>query len=208
MSGGKGGSQTTKVDIPQWMEDAARSNLAQGERTAEIGYTPYYGPDVAAFSPMQQASMQNTADASSAFGLSTPQDAMAGMPQAQTFAGGVQGYSSAPMFEQAVDTFRENRPGQYKAYVDSGPIYDPYKDSGSNVYDPTARQPVQPIPTGDTSYQRSPVSGSIGGAGGYMSAQDIANMYGTQQYSPIDYGSSLMQGQNIGVPLTNLGLKR
>ena len=72
MSGGKGGSQTTEVKVPQYIEDAAKANLARADEISRIGYTPYYGPDVAAFSPMQQASFQNTADTASAFGLAAP----------------------------------------------------------------------------------------------------------------------------------------
>lgn len=112
MSGGKGGSQTTQVEIPKYIEDASRANIAQGKEISQIGYVPYYGPDIAAFTPMQQAAMQSTADFGSAFGLMPQIDVMAGMPQAQTFAGGIQGYSSAPLYEQAVAELAARRPGQ------------------------------------------------------------------------------------------------
>jgi hypothetical protein len=49
--------------------------------------------------PMQEAAIQNINQGASAFGLDAPSDPMAGMPQAQEFAGGVRGYSSAPLFE-------------------------------------------------------------------------------------------------------------
>ena len=111
------GSTESKVKIPEWLEEAAKSNLGQAQDVASIGYTPYYGADVAAFNPMQSAGFQNTADASRAFGLSAPTDAMAGMPQAQNF-GGVMGYSSQPLFSDAVSRFGEARPGQ-KALIDS-----------------------------------------------------------------------------------------
>ena len=99
----KGGTTSGSTQIPAWLENAAIENINKARDVSQIGYTPYYGPDVAAFSPMQQQSMQSTGDAASAFGLA-PQgfDAMAGMPQAQTFAGGVQGYSSMPLYEQAL----------------------------------------------------------------------------------------------------------
>ena len=121
MSGGKGGSSTTEVKIPEYIEDASKANLARASDISKIGYTPYYGPDVAAFSPMQQAAFQNTADTASAFGLAVPtsqQDIMGGMPAPTTFAGGVQGYSSAPMYEQSVAEFAARRPGQYEAIMD------------------------------------------------------------------------------------------
>ena len=127
MSGGKGGSQTTEVKVPQYIEDAAKANLARADEISRIGYTPYYGPDVAAFSPMQQASFQNTADTASAFGLAAPtsqQDIMGGMPAPTTYAGGVSGYSSAPMYEQSLAQFQAQRPGQYAAIMDQ--FIDPY----------------------------------------------------------------------------------
>ena len=107
-----GGSTESEVKIPKWLEEQAKQNLQRAQDVASIGYTPYYGAEVAAFNPMQQAGFQNTADASRAFGMSAPTDAMAGMPQAQDFGGGVMGYSSAPLFEDAMSRFRDARPAQ------------------------------------------------------------------------------------------------
>ena len=107
-----GGGSESSVEIPEWLEDQAKQNLQRAQGVASIGYTPYYGAEVAAFNPMQQAGFQNTADASSAFGLSAPSNAMAGMPEAQDFGGGVMGYSSAPLFEDAMSRFRDARPAQ------------------------------------------------------------------------------------------------
>lgn len=133
MSGGKGGSQTTKVEIPAWLEKAAKSNLARADEIAKIGYTPYYGPDVAALTPMQQAAMQGTNQAASAFGMPAVSDPMAGMAQPQTFAGGVQGYSAAPMFQQSVGQLAAQRPAQYAAL--NAPFVNPI----------TGRQPSAPF---------------------------------------------------------------
>jgi hypothetical protein len=133
MSGGKGGSSTNEVTIPEYIEAAAQRNLNKAERISQIGYTPYYGPDVAAFTPMQQAAFQNTADTAGAFGMAAPtsqQDIMGGMPAPTTYAGGVQGYSSAPMFEQSLDELGRQRPGQ-KSYIDSFFI-DPFTGGGAN----------------------------------------------------------------------------
>ena len=69
MSGGKGGSQTTQVEIPQFIEDAAKQNLARAQATARMGYLPYYGPEVAAFSPLQTQAMQSAGTAGQAFGV-------------------------------------------------------------------------------------------------------------------------------------------
>ena len=120
--GGKGGSQTTQVQIPEWMSNAAKQNLARADRVAQLDFMPYFGPDVAAMTPMQQAAMQNTNQAALAFGTAAPTDAMAGIPMAQTFAGGLQGYSSAPMYQQSVEALRTAMPGTVAArnamYID------------------------------------------------------------------------------------------
>src|SRR6056297_1584856 len=98
--GGKGGSQTqsSSTQIPPWIQQPAQRAIDRGERIAEIGYTPYMGPDVAAMSAPQMDGMRNTQSAANAFGFNAS-DPMAGMPAPQTFAGGVQGYSSFPLYE-------------------------------------------------------------------------------------------------------------
>lgn len=111
--GGKGGKSSTEVSIPAWLEQAAQSGLARGEQAAGIGYVPYRGPDVAALTPMQEAAMANTSAASSAFGFGASPMPGAGMPAAQTFAGGVRGYSSAPLYDQAVNELKMRDPAQY-----------------------------------------------------------------------------------------------
>ena len=135
MSGGKGGSTSSSVEIPEYIEKAAQRNLNKAERISQIGYTPYYGPDVAAFTPMQQASFQNTADVASAFGMGTPtaqQDVMGGMGVPTQYANGLTGYSSAPIYQQSLNELAMQRPAQ-KSYIDSFFI-DPYSGGyGSNA---------------------------------------------------------------------------
>jgi hypothetical protein len=133
MSGGKGGSTTSTVEVPQYIEDAAKENLARAQRISQIGYVPYYGPDVAAFSPQQEAAFAGTQQLAGAFG--TPTASNIGVPAPQTFAGGTRGYSSAPMFEQAQFELGRRRPAQ-KAFIDSLFI-DPYSGAyGSGAYVP------------------------------------------------------------------------
>ena len=123
MSGGKGGSNTQQTQIPKWIEEPAKRNIARAEDVQKIGYTPYYGADIAGFSPMQQQAMQGTVNQAQAFGLA-PQgmQALQGMPQAQTFdiGGGqtVQGYSSAPLYEQAVAEMKAKQPVFAQRYED------------------------------------------------------------------------------------------
>jgi hypothetical protein len=147
MSGGKGGSTTSKVEIPAWLEQAAQENLARGQAVANIGYTPYYGPDVAAMTPMQMASMQGTSSAAGAFGLpGGGMTGMEGMPTPQTFAGGVQGYSSGGLYDQALAELQTRRPGQYNAIT--GMFVDPITGAQPiNTFEPITTLPVLPTPT-------------------------------------------------------------
>lgn len=157
MSGGKGGGQSTKTEIPEWAESATKRNLARAEEVQKIGYMPYYGPDVAGFTPTQQAAMQNNLAAASAFGMAAPADAMAGMPQAQDFGGGISGYSSGNLFDQAVAEFEAREPAYAKEYNElfagntytnpfpgPGPInfpmaYDPGRGSRASIPMPETR---------------------------------------------------------------------
>lgn len=117
MSGGKGGSQSSKVEIPKWIEEPTIRNIARAEQVAQMGYQPYYGPEVAAFTPMQQQAMQSQYDAASAFGMAPMGgDAMAGMPTPTEYAGGVMGYGSGDIFEQSVNEFQKRQPDQAAIY--------------------------------------------------------------------------------------------
>ena len=112
----KGGKTSTTQAIPEYLQEANKEAINDARSVSQLGYVPYFGPDVAAFSPMQQQSMRSTGNAASSFGLA-PQgfDGTAGIPQAQTFAGGIQGYSSAPIYEQALDNLYAKAPAQYRA---------------------------------------------------------------------------------------------
>ena len=113
----KGGSTTQEVKVPEYVEAAARRNLGKADDIAAMGYVREYGPSVAAFTPMQEAAFQNTADAASAFGLGggnlSARDLRGGMDAPTTYAGGVRGYSSAPMYEDMLAQLEANAPGQY-----------------------------------------------------------------------------------------------
>jgi hypothetical protein len=183
MSGGKGGSTSSTVEVPQYIEDAARRNLARADTISQIGFTPYYGPDVAAFTPMQEAAFQSTAQTAGAFGVPggdmSMQDISGGMPTPTTYAGGVRGYSSAPMYEESMAEFAARRPGQ-KALIDSLFI-DPYSGvAGSNV-GPLVDYTATPGDLGGisagggdlVSYPGSGVPG--GGNGSALSDAEIAN---------------------------------
>ena len=132
--GGKGGGQTSQQKIPQYVDDVARRNLARAEAAQQIDYMPYYGPSVAAFNPNQLQAMQANIGAAEAFGLAQPGalQPLSGMPQAQVFADGSVGYSSAPLYEQALAEAARRDPASYqqreKLFVSDGSTYSPTAD--------------------------------------------------------------------------------
>lgn len=120
MSGGsKGGSRQTTSTLPAWVQAPAERNIARAEVAQKVGYMPFYGPDVAAFNPTQQAAFNSNISAAEAFGM-IPQGsltAMQGMaPTPNTYAGGLQAYSSGSLFDQALAELEARRPGQVAQY--------------------------------------------------------------------------------------------
>jgi len=117
MSGGKGGSETTETTIPAWIRDPAIRNLARAEAVQRIPYMPYYGADVAAFTPTQNAAFEQNIGAAEAFGLLAPNTltATSGMPT-PTDWDGFTGYSSQPMYESALAELKSNMPDAVAQY--------------------------------------------------------------------------------------------
>ena len=142
----KGGSETQTTELPDWLKQPAIRNLQRAEDVQRIPYMPYRGPDVAGFNPTQQAAMGTNIDTARAFGLLgdnylnlTP---LSGMPEPTEFAGGWSGYSSMPLYDQALEETKAKQPEAWEQYQ---ALY------GANV--PTQR---------DT----PPSNGGGGGAGG------------------------------------------
>lgn len=208
MSGGKGGSSTTQVTIPPWLEEAAQTNLARADVLSTIGYTPYYGPDVAALTPMQQAAMQSTNMAASAFGMPAPVDPMAGMPQAQDFGGGVYGYSSAPLYQGSVSALQAAAPGQYAALL--APFINPITGAAPH-------QPFGPLVTptnssmsagkggsGSIGYSSGSEGGNYGGAGGNQPSSSYSGGGYTSVGDMFDGGGPGTSGSTFsGGPLSS-----
>ena len=185
-----GGSTEQKTEIPKWLERSARDNIAQGQDVAGLGYVPYFGPDVAAFTPMQQASFQNTGQAANAFGMAGGgMTGMEGMPQAQQFAGGVSGYSSAPMFAETMAALEANNPGQFAAIQNmfinpqtgaaqmnaqqQGPTA-AMRQSGSGGGGRDYAPRMSPSGGGGSRYQGPNQNGDVGyGSSGYSSIRDM-----------------------------------
>lgn len=112
-----GGSQTSSVEMPQWLQQASQDAIAQSRETGRIGAITNELPQLAAFNPMQVQAMQNTASGLAAYGgAPAGMDVMAGMPPPQEFAGGIMGYSAAPLVEEAIAKFQEKNPMQAALY--------------------------------------------------------------------------------------------
>ena len=157
---GKGGSSTS-VEIPQYIEDAAKNNLQRADFVSKLGYVPQsYGPTVAAFTPMQQSAFGNTAQTANAFGLGAPTgaDIYGGMGEPPTYANGVRAYSAAPLFQGMMDEFAAARPGQFNA------INSMFIDPFSGSYNPM--NPVLPDDGGTVGGGGGSGGGSGGGGGG------------------------------------------
>ncbi len=129
MSLGKDQETISKVEIPEWLEDASKGNIDRAEHGASLGYIPHFGADVAAFNPTQQAWGQSNLNAAAQFGLipgaqagggskgiGAELTAFGGGPEAETFAGGLKGHSAGGLFDQALAELQARRPGQFDAY--------------------------------------------------------------------------------------------
>ena len=114
--GGKGGSKTTETTIPEWVRAPADRNLQRAEAVQQLEYMPYFGAQVAALNENQTNAMQNNANAASAFGLLAPTDVMADMPTPTTYANGMKGYSSMPIYDQAMAELKTSNPSNMDAY--------------------------------------------------------------------------------------------
>ena len=116
--GGKGGSETTKTEVPDWIKQPAIRNLQRAEDVQRIEYMPYRGPEVAAFNATQNAAMNNNIGAAEAFGLLGANHgltAQTGMPTPTDF-NGFSGYSSMPIYDQALADTKAAQPGAVAQY--------------------------------------------------------------------------------------------
>lgn len=173
MSGGKGGSQTSKVEIPQWIEQPTIRNIARAEQVAQMGYQPYYGPEVAAFTPMQQQAMQSQYDAAAAFGMAPMGgNAMAGTPTPTEYTGGLLGYGSGDLFEQSINEFQKRQPDQAEIYssqfvgpdVGNQDFYPPGNQPPYSGLPPGYTPPLMGNPLGYNINQGAPNSSFVGGS--------------------------------------------
>lgn len=175
--GGKGGSQTTEIAIPEYLEEPLKRNISKAEELAKLNFTPYFGADVAAMTPMQLAAGQNIGAASQAFGLGGPTSPTAGMQPAMNY-GGIGAYSSAPLYEQALNELQTRMPGQYAAL--RAPFIDPV--TGAQPLAPYGTPPAEEAaaqPTGGASAYYTP--------GSEFQGEGYYNVGGYPQYFTSEY---------------------
>ena len=108
--GGKGGSQSQETKIPEWVKPYAEQNLRIGQADQQIGYMPYYGPDVAGFNEWDVAAAQAAREGAEAFGYAAPSE------EAVTKMYPLGPQSSGELYDQAMAELRARRPGQMAYY--------------------------------------------------------------------------------------------
>jgi hypothetical protein len=153
---------TTANTVPAYLSEAGQNTLNRATDVSRIGYTPYYGPDVAAMTPAQIAGMQTTNAAASAFGLPTV-DVTAGMPTATNY-GGMNAYSSGSAYDAALAELKARFPAQFAAIMSQ--FIDPVTGmmSGASAAGPT--QMGMPMQSYAPAYDGGGGGGSTGGGSG------------------------------------------
>jgi len=222
---GKGGS-STNVEIPDYIENAARNNLARADFVSKLGFVPQsFGPTVAAFTPMQQSAFGNTAQAADAFGLGAPvgADVFGGMGEPTTYADGIRAYSAAPLFNQTMDEFAAARPGQFNAI--NSMFIDPFGYNPAGTFDMGQLVDINSTPViddtttttttttsggGGSSITTNNDFGNVGGTGftTYGGSQDVANQAVVDAFA--DYGARISAGEKVPPeenPAFNAGIK-
>jgi len=122
--GGKGGSETTTIEIDPRLEQLGVSTGVGALRTAALPFRPTRGVQIAAFTPQQEAAMMGASAAAAALGL--PSATPTVMPRAKVNSMGIVGYDPGDMFAQRVRqtftdediTARENIRDYYSGEAD------------------------------------------------------------------------------------------
>ena len=156
------------------MEEAGKLAVEEAKKIKEMGYLPYFGPEVAAINPYEQAMAQNVGGMASAFGMAAPAALdMSGVDTATS--GGLTGYTTAPAYFSALERLRETRPDQYEFFANLG-RFDPITGAANPNYNPNPTT-TAPTPLGAG-------SGPEGFPGvGYASVDD--SFYDPNEFDPL-----------------------
>jgi len=106
------GSKTSTTEVPAYIEDASKQAIGMANARNELGYVPYYGPDVAAFNPMQMNAMQGSNTMAQSMGLPT---AGLSLMAPTDYGNGVWGHSSAPVYEDSMARLQAANPELFDA---------------------------------------------------------------------------------------------
>ena len=106
------GSKTSTTEVPAYIEDASKQAIGMANARNELGYIPYYGPDVAAFNPMQINAMQGANTMAQSMGLPT---AGLSLMTPEDYGNGVLGHSSAPLYEDSMARLQAANPELFDA---------------------------------------------------------------------------------------------
>lgn len=191
---------TTASTVPAYLSEAGKSALNRATSISNIGYTPYYGPDVAAMTPAELAAMQGTNTAASAFGLPTV-DIGAGMPTAGLYDG-MPAYSSGAGYDAAIAELKARFPAQFAAIM--GQFIDPVTGqmAGSAA---RSTQMGLPVRSNTPAYGNT---GNTGGGGGGVSPTRTSGTGYTSIRDMFDGGGMGKSGSTFsGGLLSNLANK-
>lgn len=175
------GSTETKSELPGYLEDATKEMLARSLSLGKTGYMPWSGPDVAAVDPAKVKAMESNVRASNAFGIDA---AMPRIPDAQDFGNGMWGYSSKPLYDQQMETMRQERPGQLDYY--NSHFVDPVTGApGANMNQGQQQGGAQGDYWSEEARRQRAIddvlTGHLSGQGANMGGQGLPPMQGPQQ---------------------------
>lgn len=124
--GGKGGEKKTEVKIPKELKKQAIANMELSNYVSRLPLMRNFGGAVAALTPQQQAGMAASDSAAASLGMPSagfggPNTGMnmPGMPAAQNF-GGIQAYSTQPVYEDAMSRVPKNIREMYSTLFNPG----------------------------------------------------------------------------------------
>jgi len=103
MGGGKGGSQTTTVKLPEELEQGSVGTLGAALQSASLPYAANRGVTIADFAPQQYAAMRNAESGAGAFGFAQSDPSAQYLPPALLGAGGARGFSTGALYDQNVN---------------------------------------------------------------------------------------------------------
>ena len=206
-----GSRSTTENKIPAYMEEAGKLAVEEAKKIKEMGYLPYFGPEVAAINPYEQAMAQNVGGMASAYGLAAPAAmSMSGVDTATS--GGITGYTTAPAYFSALERLKETRPDQYEFFANLG-RFDPITGAANPNYNPnpTTTGPTQTVVGTGSSSEGFPgvgygsVPDNTVDSGGYISFGDMFDGGGPGKSGPTFGGALGGLSNAIGLTPSDFG---